>query len=254
MQNEGARSRRELEATSSILHPIVKDEPKDNPADQKNDLDSMRERLADMERRAKERTQKREASRVSDMRARLAEMEARARQRSEIWESVAAPPPRKPEPSPPQPHRPQQLSRIPDVEPLKAAPAHRQPTRPPAKPPQVQLGQYPARASRRLERPPPPPNKAAFKAQLSRTPKRLGAPFHSPGLSQPSLSLSTASDRTLDDDTPVKATLTMKQSFTMNVDSDERANFESGFMDELASFLGVDQSRVKILSVRERSN
>ena len=91
-------------------------------------------------------------------------------------------------------------------------------------------------------------------AQLSRTPKRLGASSHSPRLSHPSLSLSAASDRTLGDNTPVKATLTLKQNFTMTVDDDERADFESGFMDELASFLGVDQSRVKILSVREGSD
>eukprot|EP01043_Picozoa_sp_COSAG02_P116157 COSAG02_NODE_52562_length_307_cov_0.697115_1_plen_49_part_10 len=49
------------------MHPVVKVEPKGTQADQKTDLDSMRERLADMERRAKERTQKREESRVSDM-------------------------------------------------------------------------------------------------------------------------------------------------------------------------------------------
>jgi uncharacterized membrane protein YebE (DUF533 family) len=45
--------------------------------------------------------------------------------------------------------------------------------------------------------------------------------------------------------------LTLKQNFKMVVDDDERSNFESGFMDELASFLGVDQSRVRILEVRE---
>ena len=51
----------------------------------------------------------------------------------------------------------------------------------------------------------------------------------------------------------MKATLTLRQNFTMSVDDDQRANFEAGFMDELASFLGVDQSRVRILSVREGS-
>ena len=252
MQTESAQTRRELEATSTILEPLFNAKPERKAAHQNDDLDVMRQRLADMENRAKERARKREESRVSDMRTRLAEMEARARQRSEVWGSVA-PLARKPAPSPPQPHRPQQLSKIPDVEPLKSSPVRRQATRPSAKPPQVQLGQYPAHASHRLERPPPPPNKAAFKAQqLSRTPKRPGAPFYSPG-SQPSLSLSAAGDRTVGDNTPVKATLTLKQNFTMTVGDDERTNFESGFMDELASFLGVDQSRVKILSVREGS-
>jgi hypothetical protein len=263
MQSDRAQTRRELEATSTILQPIVAPTPQQTTTSQADDLDSMRQRLADMEKRAKERTQRREESRVSDMRARLSEMEARARQRSEIWGSVATASPNKPAPSPPQPHRPQQPQQpqqtrrrmVPDVEPFPARQRQSQPATAAPRPQRGGLGQYPTQPARKLERPPPPPNKAAFKAQQlqqqrSTTPKRReAAPLRSPALSQPSLSLSTASSAA--GDTPVKATLTLKQNFKMVVDDDERSNFESGFMDELASFLGVDQSRVRILEVRE---
>ena len=63
--------------------------------------------------------------------------------------------------------------------------------------------------------------------------------------------MSSASPSISDDKSPVKATITLRQNFKMVVDQDDREQFEEGFMSELASFLGVDTSRVRILGVRE---